>query len=90
MRELPRNAVMERRMLTAEENIASCFNAPPKAGEHSSSRNVFACVSFPVKFVVSIILQSFRFFSKFTTYYGKKYFALVSIRKVRITSTLPS
>ena len=56
MRELPKNAVMERRMLTAEENIASCFNAPPKAGEHSSSRNVFACVSIPVKFVVSIIL----------------------------------
>ena len=37
MRELPRNAVMERRMLTAVKNIACCFSAPPKAGEHSSS-----------------------------------------------------
>ena len=42
-------------MLTAENNC-SCI-PPVKVGEHASTGNVPVCVSFPVKFVVAIILQ---------------------------------
>ena len=67
MRELPKNAVMERRMLTAEENIASCFNAPPKAGEHSSSRNVLPVFHFLLNLLSPSYCSRSDFF--FATYH---------------------
>ena len=58
MREFPRIAVMERRMLTAENEMDCCLNSPTQTGERSDSSNNGVCVSFPVIFFVSIILQS--------------------------------
>ena len=37
MREFPRVAVMERRMLTAENDMDCCLNSPAQTEEHSDS-----------------------------------------------------
>ena len=44
MREFPRIAVMERRMLTAENEMDCCLNSPTQTGEHSDSSNNDVCV----------------------------------------------
>ena len=61
MREFVRNAVMERRMCTAEKKVNISCNPPPKDGVHNSSTNVFVCVPPLVNFVVDIVLKSFPF-----------------------------
>ena len=58
MREFPRSAVMERRMLTAEKYIDCCCNPPSEDGEHPSSSDVFVCALPSVIFIVAIVLQS--------------------------------
>ena len=73
MRELPTNAVMERRMLTAAKESDSCRSPPTKEEEHVSSSNVFACVSF-VKFDTNNILLLVYFFLQFICDCSKKYF----------------
>lgn len=42
MKEFPRSAVMEKKILIAEKHIDCCCNPPAKDGEHASSLNVFA------------------------------------------------
>ena len=58
MRELPRIAVMERRMLTAENVMDCCFNSPTQTGEHCHPSKSFVCEPLPVIFVVAIIVVS--------------------------------
>ena len=56
MKEFVTNAVMERRMCTAEKKVNISCNPPPKDGVHDSSTIVFVCVPPLVKFVVDIVL----------------------------------
>ena len=56
---ISRNAVMKRRMLTAQRQIDDCCWSPPTLeGEHSSSWNDFVWLLPLLKFVVDIILSS--------------------------------
>ena len=59
IREFPRVAVMERRMLTAENEMDCSLKSPTQSGEDTNISNVFVCVAFPVIFIVAIILLSF-------------------------------
>ena len=59
---IPKNCVMERRMLTTENEMDCCLKSPNQSGEHSDSSNVFVCVPLPVRFVIAIILLSFPLF----------------------------
>ena len=65
MSEFPRVAVMERRMLTAESETDCCLNSPTQTKEHSDPSNVSVCVSFPVIFVIAVILLSFYPFVRY-------------------------
>ena len=56
-------ALMERRMLTAENEMECCLNSTSQTGEHKNMSNACVCVPFPVIFVVSIILFSFLLFA---------------------------
>ena len=56
IREFPRVAVMERKMLTAENEMDCVLNSPTQKGEHSDPSNVFVGVPIPVIFVLAIIL----------------------------------
>ena len=56
MKEFVTNAVMERRMCTAEKKVNISCNPPPKDGVHNSSTKVFVCVPLLVNFVVDIVL----------------------------------
>ena len=51
MREFPSVAVMENRMLTAENEMDCFLNSPIQTGGHSNLSNVFDCVPVPVIFV---------------------------------------
>ena len=55
IREFPRIAVMERRMLTAESEMDCCLNSLTQTEEHSDASNACVCVPLPVIFVVAII-----------------------------------
>ena len=63
IREFPRNAVREKKMLTADKSKEYCCNSPAKEEEHTSSSNVFICVPSPVDFVAVITLQTFQILS---------------------------
>ena len=59
IREFPRIAVMENRVLTAENEMDCFLNSPTQTGEQSDASNVCRCVPLPVIFVVAINLLSF-------------------------------
>ena len=80
MREFPKTAVMERKMLTAENYRDCCFESPTHNREHS---NVFVCVPPPVTFFVAIILLSFPLFCRLSLVANKKYFVLTAAFKSR-------
>ena len=63
IREFPRNAVREKKMLTADKSKEYCCNWPAKEEEHTSSSNVFICAPSPVDFVTVITLQTFQILS---------------------------
>ena len=63
IREFPRNAVREKKMLTADRSKEYCYNSPAKEEEHTRSSNVLLCVPSPVDFVAAISLQKLQFFS---------------------------
>ena len=63
IREFPRNAVREKKMLTADKSKEYCCNWPAKEEEQTSSSNVFICVPSPVDFVAVITLQTFQILS---------------------------
>ena len=75
MTEFPRNAVTERRMLTAAKETILGWGQPAKGleGEHISS-NVFVCVPHLVKFVVDIILYWTPFYLQVICDCNEKYF----------------
>ena len=54
IREFPRNAVREKKMMTADRRSAYCSNSPAKEEEHTSSSNVFICVPSPVEFAAAL------------------------------------
>ena len=66
MKEFSRNAVMERKMLTAEKAIDRfCCNPAIKEGEHSNTWYASVCVPPSVEFVVEIKVQLLERFSSF-------------------------
>ena len=83
MREFPRVAVMERRMLTAENEMNFCFNSPTRTGEHDNISDVCVYVPLPVIFVVAIILLSFPLFLQVILNYSEEYFVLTAPFKSR-------
>ena len=58
MKKFPKNAVKERRMLSAYKEVESCCNLPYNEAEHIRSSNAFVCVTPIVKFVAAIISPS--------------------------------
>ena len=70
-------------MLAAENETDCCLNSVTRIEKHSGPSNVFVCVSFPVIFVVAIILLSFYPFVRYP-YLQRVIFGLNSTLKVKI------
>ena len=87
MREFPSVAVMENRMLTAENEMDCFLNSPIQTGGHSNLSNVFDCVPVPVIFVVAIFLLSRPLFCELFLVTNKGYFVLTATSESRSVKT---
>ena len=84
IREFPRNAVREKKMMIADRRNEYCSNSPAKDEEHTSSSNVFTCVPSPIEFAAALRALAQRWSLKLYFFFKNNHMKTFSVACSRL------